>query len=331
MRRREFIALVGGAAAAWPVSGSRAQPHKKSLALVKITKDTSYPPVQAFFDALRKLGYVEGESIVTQLYSTEGSSERRGQVARDAVLAKPDVIFVITGPLTQHVKDASSTIPIITMTSDPIALGLTRSLAQPSGNVTGVVVDAGIEHWSKRFQLLKELVPTASRIGFLARKAVWEGTETPAVARAVRTAAQAVSVDLVGLPVESPIRESAYRRVFENLASERVEAIVVQDSAENVFYRNLIIELVGQSRVPAIYPYHDFAEDGGLITYCVDLFELYRYAATQVDRILRGTPVRDVPFFQANSFKLVLNLKAAAALGMKFPPTLLARADEVVE
>jgi putative ABC transport system substrate-binding protein len=330
MRRREFI--VGGSGLlACPVSGSRAQSVKKSLALVKITKDTSYPPVQAFFDALRKLGYVEGESIVTHLYATEGSSERRAQVARDAVLAIPDVIFVITGAITQDVKDASSTIPIITMTSDPIALGFTASLAHPSANVTGVVVDAGIEHWSKRLQLLKELVPTASRIGFLTRKAVWEGTEAPAVVRAVRIAARAAGVHLVGLPVESPIQETGYRRVFESLASERVEAIVVQDSAENVNYRKLIIELVAQSRVPAIYPFHDFAEEGGLITYCVDLFELYRYAATQVDRILRGTPVRDVPFFQASTFKLVLNLNAAAALGMEFPPTLLSRADEVIE
>jgi putative ABC transport system substrate-binding protein len=210
-------------------------------------------------------------------------------------------------------------------------LGLTTSLAQPSGNVTGIAVDAGVETWGKRLELLKEAAPTALRIGFLARRAVWEGTETPAVVRAVRDAAEKTGVELSGVPVDSPIEEAAYRRAFEIIPKERIEALVVQDSAENLANRDFIVELVEKARIPAIYPFRDFAEAGGLMSHAVDLFEIDLHLARQIDQILRGTPLRDVPFYQGKSFQLILNAKGASALGLQFPPSLLARADEVIE
>jgi putative tryptophan/tyrosine transport system substrate-binding protein len=336
MRRREFITVVGGAAIGWP-RGARAQPapapkqYRIAYLSVSTAFDNEFRPLHAFFEELLRLGYTEGKNLVVDRYSTEGSTERRAEIAHDAVRTGPDAIFVITGPFTQVVADASATVPIVCVTADPIAFRLTTSLAQPSRNVTGFIVDAGVETWGKRFQLLREVAPTASRIGFLARKNVWEGTETPAVVRAVRTVAETLGIDLFGVPQDSPINEAANRRAFEIISRERIEALVVQDSAENIGYRQLIVDLVAKARIPAMYPYRDFAEVGGLITYNVDQFDLYRNGARQIDQILKGTPIQQVPWYQATLFQLIINLKTAKALGLTIPPSLLARADEVIE
>jgi putative ABC transport system substrate-binding protein len=331
MRRRDFVSLVGGAVA-WPLA-ALAEPikNKYRIALVGTHWNKTYPPVQAFFKELSRLGYVEGQNIIVEFFSTNGNSERRSEIARDAVRGNPDAIFVITAPLTQHVKEATATIPISCLTADPVALGLTTSLARPSGNVTGVVVDAGIEGWSKKLQLLREVAPKARRIGFLARQAVVEGTETPAVMRTVRAAAETIGVDLIGVPVASPMQEVEYRHAFETITTEKIEALVVQDAAEHIAYGQLIVDFVGKAKIPAVYPFRAYAEVGGLITYAVDEVELMRYAATQIVQIIKGKPVQEIPWYQARSFQLILNTKAASAIGIEFPPTLLARADEVTE
>jgi putative tryptophan/tyrosine transport system substrate-binding protein len=331
MRRREFITFVGGSVAAWPLV-ARAQPIKKyRMVFLSITSDVNFPTVQEFFRELSRLGYIERKTLEVEILSTNGNSELREELARKAVREMPDVIFVITGPLTKSVKDVSGTIPIACMTADPIALGLTTSLAKPSGNVTGVVVDAGIEGWGKKLQLLKEVAPTANRIGFLARQAVWQGTETPAVVRAVRAAAETIGFELIGVPVASPMQEAQYRSAFEIIATEKVEALLVQDAAEHVMFGKVIIDLVEKAKIPTIYPFRYYAEAGGLITYAVEEFELWRYAAIQIDQILKGKSVQEIPWYQARSFQLILNTKAASAIGIQFPPTLLARADEVIE
>jgi putative ABC transport system substrate-binding protein len=197
--------------------------------------------------------------------------------------------------------------------------------------VTGVVVDAGIEGWSKKLQLLMEVAPKARRIGFLARQANVEGTEMPAIMRAVQTAAKTIGVDLIGVPVASPMQGPEFRTAFETIAMQKIEALVVQDTAENLVYRKLIVDLVEKAKIPAIYPYRTYAEVGGLITYAVDEFELMRIAAAQIDQMLRGKPVQEIPWYQTRSFQLILNIKAASAIGIQFPPTLAARADEVIE
>src|SRR5262249_43915641 len=237
----------------------------------------------------------------------------------------------ITAPLTQAVKEVSATIPIACISADPIANGLATNLARPSGNVTGVVVDAGIEGWGKKLQLLREVAPKTRRIGFLARQAVWEGTETPAVVRAIRVAAETIGVDLLGVPVASPMQEVAYRDAFETITTKKIEALVVQDAEENLAHSQLIVDLVAKAKIPAVYPFRSYAKVGGLITYAVDEVELMRYAATQVVQILKGKPVQEIPWYQARSFQLILNTKAASAIGVTFPPSLLASADEVIE
>jgi putative tryptophan/tyrosine transport system substrate-binding protein len=331
MRRREFVSLVGGAVA-WPLAAA-AEPirSKYRLALLAPVWRRDWRPMKEFFDELSRAGYVEGQNIVVEFLSTEGKSERRSEIARDAVRGNPDAIFVITGPLTQHVKDVTATIPIASVTSDPIALGLTTSLARPSGNVTGVVVDAGIEGWGKKLQLLREVAPKARRIGFLARKAVWEGTETPAVVRAIRAAAETIEADLIGVPVASPMQEAEYRSAFETIPMEKIDALLVQDAAENEANSKLIVDLVAKAKIPAIYPFRSYAQVGGLITYAVDEVELARYAATQIVQMIKGRPVQEIPWYQARSFRLILNTKAASSIGIEFPPTLLASADEVIE
>jgi putative ABC transport system substrate-binding protein len=324
------MTLLGGATA-WP-SALRAQPVK-NYRMVFLTPyvDRNLATVQEFFRELSRLGYTEGKTLEVEMLSTNGNSELREELARKAVREMPDVIFVITGPLTISAKDVSSTIPIVCIMSDPIALGLTTSLAKPSGNVTGVVIDAGIEGWGKKLQLLKEVVPTAKRIGFLARQAVWQGTETPAVVSAVRAAAETIGFELIGVPVASPMQEAQYRSAFEIIATEKVDALLVQDVAEHVRFRKIIIDFVEEAKIPTIYPFRYYAEAGGLITYAVDEFELFRYAATQIDQILKGKLVQEIPWYQARSFQLILNTKAASAIGIQFSPTLLASADEVIE
>ena len=331
MRRREFLGLVGGAVA-WPfaVLGTPIK-NKYRIAFLSVGLDRSYRPIQEFFEELSRLGYFEGQNIDIEFFSTHGNSERRAEIARDAVRGNPDAIFAITGPLTQHVKDVSATIPIACITSDPIALGLTTSLARPSGNVTGVVVDAGIEGWGKKLQLLREVAPKAKRIGFLARQAVVEETETPAVMQAVRAVTETIGVDLFGVPVASPMQEAEYRHAFEIIAIKKIEALVVQDASEHLRYRELIIDLAEKAKIPAIYPFRPYAEVGGLITYAVEEFELYRIAAAQIDQMIKGKSVREIPWYQARLFQLILNIKAASAIGIEFPPTLVGRADEVIE
>jgi putative ABC transport system substrate-binding protein len=149
--------------------------------------------------------------------------------------------------------------------------------------------------------------------------------------RAVRAAAETIGVDLLGVPVASPMQETEYRHAFETIATEKVEALVVQDTWENVAYCQFIVDLVGKAKIPAVYPFRNYAEVGGLITYSIDQVELMRYAATQIAEILKGKPVQEIPWYQPRSFQLILNTKAASAIGIEFPPTLLARADEVIE
>jgi putative tryptophan/tyrosine transport system substrate-binding protein len=330
MKRREFISLVGGAVA-WPLA-TGAEPIRNKYRLVILTPSAlnrDYRPIKEFFNELARSGYVEGQNIIIEVFSTDGNSERRSEVAHAAVRGNPDVIFVFTGPFAQHVKDVTATIPIVCVTSDPIALGLTTSLARPSGNVSGVVVDAGIEGWGKKLQLLREVAPNTKRIGFLARQAVWEGTETPAVVRAIRAAAETLGFDLLGVPVASPMQEAEYRHAFETIIIEKIEGLVVQDAPEHLVYSELIVDLVAKAKIPAVYPYRSFAN--GLITYAVDEVELIRFAATQIVQRIKGKPIQEMPWYQPRSFQLILNTKAASAIGIEFPPALLANADEVIE
>jgi putative tryptophan/tyrosine transport system substrate-binding protein len=335
MNRREFIAALGGAAT-WPLvaRGQQAgQPYRiawvtPSAPIAELTEKSSMLGLGAFFSELRALDYVEGQNLVIDRYSGAGRPERYGEVARDVIARRPDVIVTISNAMTQRLQFATDTIPIISMMADPITTGLTTSLAHPNGNLTGVSIDAGTEIWSKRLAFLKEMVPRLSRACFLSSKRMWEdGSQmTP-----LRDAARQLDISLSGCSLEGPLREGEYRRAFAALSLDRPDAIVAGSEAEQFLNRRTIVELVEKTKLPAVYPFREYAELGGLIFYGTDLASLYRQMAQQVDQVLKGAKPSEIPIRQPTKFELIINLKTANALGLTVPPSLLARADQVIE
>jgi putative tryptophan/tyrosine transport system substrate-binding protein len=279
-----------------------------------------------FFQSLRQSGYIEGRNLIVQRYSGEGHTARYAQLAEEVVRSDPDVIFALTGRMMRHLKNATNAIPIVGIGNDPVALGIGASLARPGGNVTGVVAGVG-QVMDKRLEFLREVVPGASRVGFIAPRGIWEDFE----GRALRDAAQRLGVLLVDASLGESINEMEYLRAFSVLRRELADGLIVHDAAENFTHRRLLVALAEQDRLPAIYPYREFVELGGLMAYAVDIGALYRHAAGQIDRILKGDHPGEIPFYQATTFSFVVNLKTATALGLTIPPTLLARADEVIE
>jgi putative ABC transport system substrate-binding protein len=284
------------------------------------------PVLAAFFQELRRLGYVEGENLVIERYSTEGRVESWPERVRQAVLSNPDVIFAVSNRPVQQLKAATSMIPIVGFTADPVAAGLVTSLARPGGNLTGVALDAGVAIWDKRLQLLREALPKLSRVGLLVPRSTWD-----IYADVRRDIAQRGGVTLLGPPLEEPINEAEYRRVFNQMAQQGVEALMVNEAPENLLNLRLILDWATGARLPTVHPVREHVVAGVLMAYGPDLVDGFRNAARQVDRILRGAKPGDVPFYQSTKFVLTLNLKTAKALGIEIPAALLAEADEVIE
>jgi putative ABC transport system substrate-binding protein len=333
MKRREFITLAGGAAAAWPLAVRAQQPAKmKRVAMVhpsvKVDDLTINGPAvfKAFFEELSRLGYVEGHNLAVERYSGEGRPERYVGLARQVVSSHPDLIFSIAGPLALLFKTATPTIPIVTITADPIAAGLVPSIAHPGGNITGVTVDAGLEILGKRIGLLVEATSKPSNAGYLASRGGWE---RPSGA-AAREAAKRAGISLTGELLVT-FNEGEYRRVLSTLKQDRVDAIIVSDEPEHITYQVPLVELIAKSSIPAVYPYREFVEVGGLMSYSIDLVDAFRRLANLVDQILKGANPKDIPFYQATTFELAINVKTAKALGLDLPATLIGRADEVIE
>jgi putative tryptophan/tyrosine transport system substrate-binding protein len=334
MKRRAFIAGLGSAAA-WPVVARGQQAGKvyrvtfiSPATPVSELTESGFRAFRAFLIELRRLGYFEGQNLILDRYSGEGRPERYADRARDAVARQPDVVLAVGNAIPRHLQRALATIPIVALVTDPIAGGLSTSLARPSGNLTGVSIDAGIEIWGKRLALLKETVLRLSSAGFLCSKRLWDdqGLMTP-----LRDAATKLGVSLVACALEGPLQEAEYRRVFAAFPQDRLDALVVSPEAENFTHRKLIVELVAKAKLPAIYPLREYVELGGLMAYAADLADIYRQAARQIDQILKGAKPSDIPFYQQTRFELVANLKTAHALGITIPATVLARADEVIE
>jgi putative ABC transport system substrate-binding protein len=334
MKRREFMTLVGGAAATWPL-GARAQQTKVyRIAIVHPSSrvadmsETSGPPTyKALFGELRRLGYVEGINLTVERYSGEGRTEHYAELASDVVRQKADLILVSSSRMVQNFKAATWTIPIVGLMADPVAFGIVISLAHPGGNITGISVDAGLEIWGKRLEFLRETIQLASKVGFLASRAVRDGPQGAAILEAARRMGMLV----IGPPLEGTIQEAEYQRVFEAMTQEHADALVVSDQPEHFTNRRLIMELAEKQRLPAIYPYRQYVEQGGLMAYAIDLVGLYRRAADYIDQILKGANPGEIPVYQEDKLELVINVKAAKAIGVTIPPALLLRADEVVE
>ena len=332
MRRRDFIAglltsaTIGGAHAQQAAQVYRIAVVSPSVGVNDLSETGSQPNYRVFFHRLHELGYIEGQNLSILRYSGEGRSASYADLAREAVRGDPDLVFVVNLRLAREVKTALHTIPVVVIAGDP-AFGGASSPDRPSGNVTGVIVDAGIDMAGKSFELLRGMVPTASRIAWLASPALWGS----AYGAANREAAERTKLSLIGPPLSAPFQEPEYRRVFAAIAKEKAHGLVVGGQSENYAHRRLIVELAEKARLPAIYSYREFVEVGGLMSYGPDLEEMYRRAADQVDQILKGTKPRDIPVYHPTKFELVINLKTAKALHLTVPQSLLARADAVIQ
>ena len=333
MRRRDFITALG-TAATWPLAARAQQPTKmKRVAFVipatKVSDITvsGMPFFRAFFEELSRLGYVEGQNLGVERYSGEGRTERYAELARDVVNTHPDLILALGAHLSLDFKKATTTIPIVTLVIDPIALGLVASIARPGGNITGITIAGGLEIIGKRIGLLVEAMPKLSSIGYLATRPYWEDARGEAAREAAKRAGISLKVALLG----SAFNEAEYQRVFMSMEQDRVSAFVVSEEPEHVTNRATIVELAAKGRIPTIYPFREFVEDGGLMAYSIDQVDVYRRVASLIGKILGGANPGDIPFYQPTKFELSINLKTAKALGLEMPAMLLGRADEVIE
>ena len=335
IQRRKFVTLVGGAAAAWPLA-ARGQHSAKMhrIAIVRppgpvadMTETGDHPPSRALFKELRRLGYVERQNLIVERYSGEGDQVRYPELAREVVRTKPHLIVAVSAPMVLVFKAATDTIPVVGIMADPVAYGVVSNLSRPGGNITGVGVDAGLEIWAKRLQILQEVVPTVAKVGYLQ----WHSNWDLAQGRAMQEAARRLGISLSGPPLDPPIKEAEYRRVLETMSRERVDGLIVSDIADNFTYRRLIVSLAETARLPTVYPFRSFFDEGGFMVYGSDVVALYRWVATCIDQILRGAKPGEIPIYLETKFQLLINLKAARTLGLTVPTSLLVRADEVIE
>jgi putative ABC transport system substrate-binding protein len=339
MRRREFITLLGGAAAAvGSPDPARSQQAAKvhhiaivhpSAAVEDMNESSHTTTFPALFKELRRLNYVEGRNLAVERYTGKGRAHFT-DLARDVVGTNPDVIFASSNPVVLSLRAMTETIPIIGLMADPVAYGLAASLARPGGNITGISVDAGLDIWGKRLQVLQEAMPTVSRVGFLTSRLAFNQLLVAQMG-AMRDAGRKLNISLLGPPLESPIDEGEYRRVFREMAQERVDGLIVSDYATNFVHRQLIIDLAQEVQLPTVYPYREFFELGGLIAYGSSITDTYTRAAGYIDKILKGASAAEMPIYLEAKFELLINLRKAKALGLTIPASLLVRADEVIE
>lgn len=332
MRRRDFVSAlmltaVTGSAGAQQSTGMKrmalAQPSGR-VEDMRIGGDSSFT---VSLQEMQRLGFVEGQNLVIERYSAGGNQDRYAELAREVVSTQPDLISTTGTPLTRAFIAATTTIPIVTMTGDPIRLRLVTNIARPGGNVTGVSVDAGFELWGKRLELLAEALPNLRRVHFVSTTGAWEGGG----GKATREVAQRLGIALVSAPVVSPVNEEALRRTFGTIMPGQVDGIVFSYETEFYYHRLLIAELVRQARIPAIYCLREQAEVGGLMAYADDLKHALRLQAQQQAVILRGGKPAEMPYLQATKYELVVNLKTAKQMGLELPPAFVARANEVIE
>ena len=335
LRRREFITLLG-AAAAWPLASyavAQQSGASKRLAICSPSEPESlmYESsanryYRALFAELRRLGYVEGQTLVVERHGREKSASGPAAMVAEIIRSNPDVVFAIP-PSPLYFKKQTDKLPIVALTGDPVAAGFVQSLARPGGNMTGVSVDTGPTIHGKRIALLREIFPAMSKVSCLTFRGQWEGFQ----GLAIRAACEAAGIALTTSLVDFPSSQGAYREGVAQAARDGANAIMVGDNPDTLENRVLIVDLIEAAKIPTIYPLPEFVDAGGLIAYSFDLVELNKRAANDIAAILRGANPSDIPYYQASKFELSINLKTAKSLGLTVPPTLLASADEVIE
>ena len=331
MTRREFIAALGGAAA-WPVVARGQQPKKVPrigfLATGSLELADSLVNINAFRQGLRELGYVEGENILVEYRTADSRIERFADQASELVRLKVEIIVASNTPAARAAQQATDTIPIVVpVMGDPVRDRLVASLARPGGNITGLTF-LGPELLPKRLALLKEALPTASRVVALWHPGAYGERTMSDMIKETEAAARTLGVQLRLVAVQDP---DELERAFSTIAGERADALLVFPSPMLFVERRRIVDLAAKYRLPSMAMGKEFAELGGLIAYGASIPGLFRRSATYVDKIIKGAKPADLPVEQPTKFDLVININAAKALGITVPPSLLARADEVIE
>ena len=338
MRRRNFIILAACAAAspiaAWAEQTGRV--YRLAVAhpadAVEALRPAGAPPrlMGAFYAELRRRLYIEGQNLRIDAHSGGGAADLFPALVARVLATKPDVI-VTFGSLDPLFKAATETFPIVAFAGDDVlTAGFVTSFAHPGGNITGIAVTPGAEIWGKRLALLLQAVPKARRIAFVAMRAAWESPSLAQATATLRNAAQSASATLLPVLIKAAT-ETEYRRAFSALAPEKPDALMLGYGAEHYGFTTLLDELVTAARLPALFPDRSFADAGGMMSYGVDLSDLYRHAANDVAAIFAGANPGDIPFYQPTRYELVINLETAKTLGIAMPQLLLAQADEVIE
>jgi len=281
--------------------------------------------LDAFRQGMREHGYVDGRSLTLEARWAEGRSERFSELIGELVRMKSKVIVTVSLPAALAAKNATTVTPIVFIASDPLGSGLVPSLARPGGNLTGLSISPDEDFSGKWLELLKEAVPKIARVAILLNPA---NPANAAYLTVLRGAAQRLGVKLQSAEVRDP---SEFDGAFASMSADRAQALVVVVDPLTVRYRARISELAAKNRLPAMYGLREFADAGGLMAYGPNVVDLCRRAADYVDKILKGAKPADLPIQQPTKFELVINLKAAKALGITIPPSLLVRADQVVQ
>jgi len=324
MKRREFITLLGGAGAAWPLAARAQQPSPK-IARLGVLASLPLPALQRLSRKLREYGYVEGQNLRIESHFAEGRDDRYPALAAELVASQVDLIVTWGAPAALAAKQATRTIPIVMgAIGDPVSVGVVSNLARPEGNITGFAAQ-NLDLEIKRLELLKDLLPQLSRVGILGNIA---NPFLDVLLKKLRPAADHLRVALELFEVRN---SDEIEGILLRLDQARPDGVLVSPDLLLLTKRSEITASLAKSNLPAIYPFRDYAATGGLIVHGANLGVLFERAAGYVDRILKGAKPSDLPVQLATEFELIINLRTAAALGLTVPPTLIARADEVIE
>jgi putative ABC transport system substrate-binding protein len=328
MRRRAFTVGLLLTAAARTAGAQQPEAKHRIAIIVKadITEAEGNFFRRVFMAELRRLGDIEGENLVVERYGAEGHPERYADLARQAVSSHPDLIVAGENPIAVAAQSATRTIPIVGVLWDPLKNGVVQSLARPGGNLTGVSFDAGLELYAKGLQLLKEVVPAASRVAFLIMREYWTG---PFV-QYMRDASRQLGISLI----EEPLAEgtsSAIARALAEILRDRPDAVYFSPDVQFYVHRRLVLDFLEKNRLPAGFQNSEIVKEGGLMSYGIDSADVMRRWAGIVHQILAGANPGEIPISQPTKFIFAVNLGTAKALGLTLPQSLLARADEVIE
>jgi putative ABC transport system substrate-binding protein len=325
MRRREFVGLVGGVAA-WPLAALAQQPGGRPLVGLLFTaiKPFYAGTIAAFSEGMRKLGYEEGRNIQYEYRFADGYLDRLPDLAAELILLKPSVIVTVPLPASLAVHRLTKTIPIVAFGADPVGFGLVESLSHPGGNVTGIAIFSEALA-AKQLDFARELIPRLSRVAMLIN--VRNPLHVPQL-KEMQAATADANVDLVSVEVRGP---DDLEEAFATLVHQNIDALLVSPDVVFLQQGKQIAEFAASRRLPTVNGYREHVLDGGLLSYGPDLSLDFGRTAIYVDKILKGAKPANLPVERSTKFELLINLKAAKAIGLTIPPTLLARADEVIE